>query len=229
MGDPGGGREQGGRGTPHQHHALLAHHQSQAMHTLMSSPPLLITFPRRTSSPPSSPPSPPASLSHLEQPWLSSLGLLLCRQDWATTPLTTSPCRQDIRHAFICEMVVTICLPPLGSTLTFPLWLPTPSSARACLAFSPSAQPSPSPPRLPAPPPSSQPARWSQGRPGTSRLPTSPSASQPSPWHISRRSPPIRSSRKSTSCHQPPSVWCESASSPRHLLRFTSTIHRIPT
>ena len=36
MGDPGGGsgREQGGRGTPHQHHALLAHHQSQAIYTI---------------------------------------------------------------------------------------------------------------------------------------------------------------------------------------------------
>ena len=146
MGDPGGGREQGGRGTPHQHHALLAHHQSQAMHTLMSSPPLMMTFPRRTSSRLSSPPSPPDSRSHLEQPLLSLPGLPLCHQDWATTPLTTFPCHQDTRQAFICEMIVTICLPPPGPSLTLTLWLPSSSSARPCPAFSPSAQPSSSPP-----------------------------------------------------------------------------------
>ena len=158
MGDPGGGREQGGRGTPHQHHALLAHHQSQAMNTCMSSPQLLMTFTRRTLSPPSSPLSPPASLSHLGQPLLSSLGLLPCHQDWVTTPPTTSPCPHDIRQASTCEMMVTIGLPPSGPPLTLTLWLPSPSSTSPCPAFSPSSQPSKSPPGLPAPPPSSQPA-----------------------------------------------------------------------
>jgi len=52
---------------------------------------------RRTSSPRSSPPSPPASLSPQEQPLPSSQDLPLFHQDWATTPLTISPCHPDIR------------------------------------------------------------------------------------------------------------------------------------
>ena len=100
MGDPGGGsgREQGGRGTPHQHHALLAHHQSQAIYTIQYTPPLLTVTLRRTSSPPSSPQCQRVSLFLLEQPSLSSLDWPLCLLGWVTTPPTTSPCHQDIRY-----------------------------------------------------------------------------------------------------------------------------------